>query len=191
MFQTNNTYAVTGTIQVERWVNGGAPSAINGPSPLSTTSWTHVVATYDGARLHLFLNDVEVASQTDSTVWIASKPHLGLGSNESANSWFFGGSMAANAIYQYALTAQQIANHYNAWQAAAKDYYVPIASGVQPPSVPGIRGGISAWTGEVYAGGGIGTPPSVGQLIVAGVQIGTQSYKYWMLDSQVVAKSGV
>jgi hypothetical protein len=91
-----------------------ATSDIAAATGLVTGSYTHVVATYDGAMLRLFFNGAQVATAA-STLLLPDIPNpfqIGEGNNRSA----FGGSIDEVAIYGAALPAARV----NAHDAAAR-----------------------------------------------------------------------
>ena len=61
------------------YVGGDRSSPGNAPVPLNT--WTHLTATYDGARLRLFVNGAEVSNQAVSGSMANSTGALRIGGN--------------------------------------------------------------------------------------------------------------
>jgi len=95
----------------------GTPSGTvfaNGNAALVAT-WTHVVGTYDGANLLIFVNGTQVGSATASGAVGASRPVYIAAFNFGPNPGdFWTGSLAHIALYPTALTAAQVAAHYAA-----------------------------------------------------------------------------
>jgi hypothetical protein len=95
----------------ERWVDGGDVMA-SGPE-IGNGAYSHVVATYDGAALTLYLNgsaqgtSVAKAPANDisATFFIGGNPRPYAG-------WI--GALDEIAVYPYALTPAQVAAHYRA-----------------------------------------------------------------------------
>lgn len=85
--------------------------------------WHHVVGTWDGqsdvavssSQFSLYVDGVE-ASAIDDNIGSATAPLSGLGGTQIAYSvWgYFNGLIDEVAIYNYALTAEQVQEHYNA-----------------------------------------------------------------------------
>jgi hypothetical protein len=78
-----------------------------GPSSVSTTTWTHLAVTYDGATLRLFVNGAQVATRTLTAPIAASTGALRIGGN-SVWTEFFRGRIDEVRIYNRALTAAEI-----------------------------------------------------------------------------------
>ena len=82
--------------------------------PPSSTEFTHVVATYDGAKstLVVYVNGTVVA--TDSTVNMLSDntESFGVGASESGGDAYFIGLIDEVAVYGYPLTEQQVVAHH-------------------------------------------------------------------------------
>lgn len=93
-------------------VNGGS-GAISS-SALSTTAWHHIVGTYDGTNTRLYVDGALVAGPTAGTYTPNDGTALYIGAQLGSSS-FFSGSLQEIALYPYALTAQQVTIHYNAF----------------------------------------------------------------------------
>lgn len=73
-------------------------------------SWYHVVGTYDGATLRLYLDGAEIASEADTRPAKAKTTPLFMGA-----AFGFGALRASVdevAIYEHALVASRIVAHY-------------------------------------------------------------------------------
>ncbi|MGK5082605.1 LamG-like jellyroll fold domain-containing protein [Bdellovibrionota bacterium FG-1] len=86
-------------------LNGGAVTLI-GPVPANNT-WSHVVATYDGAMMKIYVNGSSSWSTAYSTVVNSSNTPLVIGAHYSS-SYTFNGSIDDVAVFDYALNPQQI-----------------------------------------------------------------------------------
>jgi VCBS repeat-containing protein len=78
-----------------------------GPSSVSTTTWTHLAVTYDGAMLRLFVNGTQVATRALTAPITASTGALRIGGN-SVWTEFFQGRIDEVRIYNRALSAAEI-----------------------------------------------------------------------------------
>jgi hypothetical protein len=116
------------------WDNVAGPAA-------RMNEWTHLVATYDGTTKRFFVNGMEVGSSTAAFGPNDLSPlRIGGGASEGDGNYFFEGDVDEVAIYNKALTAEQIIVHYLASQKA------------QGPSL-----GISRAQGNVVLNWGAGT----------------------------------
>ena len=82
---------------------------------LGSTTWIHLVGTYDGANWKLYRNGVLVATQA-SGVGALPNNYTGWAIGSSGNGWSdpFSGQVDEVAVYDHALTANQVLGHYNA-----------------------------------------------------------------------------
>ena len=78
-----------------------------GPSALTTGAWTHLAVTYGGGTLRLYVNGVQVASQTGSGTIRTSTAALTIGGNNVWSEWF-AGLIDEVRIYNRALTQAEI-----------------------------------------------------------------------------------
>jgi hypothetical protein len=92
-----------------RLINSNASFA-NGVT-LAANSWSHVVATYDGTNMRLYVNGTLVAT-TASALTLANTTDALLVNGLAANGT--AGLMDEAAVYSSALSAQQVTEHYNA-----------------------------------------------------------------------------
>ncbi|MDP2896844.1 MAG: LamG domain-containing protein, partial [bacterium] len=87
-------------------------------SPLSIGQWYHVVGTYDGSDLRIYLNGALDINEDNPT---GSTPHSGpidtsnwplyIGRETTWDEWFHG-IIDEAAIYSRALSAEEILQHY-------------------------------------------------------------------------------
>ncbi|MDQ2826026.1 MAG: family 16 glycosylhydrolase [Actinomycetota bacterium] len=89
----------------------------------------HVVGTYDGATQRLFVNGAQVASAAFSGPMSVNTNRVVLGSWDTASE-YFSGTVDEVAIYAKALTAAQVANHFNQ------------GSATPPPPPPAYRAAV-------------------------------------------------
>jgi hypothetical protein len=100
-------------------INGVQRYIALGPA-LSPGSWYHVVATYNGSRMVLYVNGTNVGELAglSGAVTIGTAGVL-LGGHPSAGySYSFNGHVDDAAIYDYALTQAQVTRHYTLRRAA-------------------------------------------------------------------------
>ena len=111
-----NLYVKTGGGSLGFRINNG--TAYEQPVTLATDgSWTHVVATYDGANLHLYVNGVELGSGAAQTgALLDSNTDFQVGGNSTSNP-----NAAVNGvyddlrIYNVSLAPEQVQARYAAY----------------------------------------------------------------------------
>ena len=109
------TFHNTRGIAITRYGAGGNETASYSTGVVGTTY--HVVATYDGANLRLYVNGVirQTVAATRS-VGDNSMP-LTYGKASDFAGAYFGGRLDEVSIYNVALSATDVTNHYNAFRA--------------------------------------------------------------------------
>ncbi len=81
---------------------------------LPTTTWTHIVATYNGTTMTLYVNGTAVSTGSTRSIPSHTTPlKVGLGV-DGAGSHYFGGLIDEVAVYNSVLSAQQVTEHYDA-----------------------------------------------------------------------------
>jgi hypothetical protein len=75
-----------------------------------TTQWHYVAATKDGATVKLFVDGAEVTGAVTNQTMVDNTQALAIG--QSSGTAFFNGTIDEVALYNVALTAAQITNHY-------------------------------------------------------------------------------
>ena len=88
----------------------GVGAGITVSSGLSPAVWSHVVATYDGATMRLFVNGIQVGSKP-TAVPLAATGTLELGAGAGGMSGFLSGDLDEVALYDRAVTRSHIAAH--------------------------------------------------------------------------------
>ena len=94
--------------------NGTTQQDIYFTGLFSTTQWTHVVASYDGAVANVYLNGVLVGTAPYVASLAASGYPIAFGKNPAYNGDFFAGGIDECAVYQSALNAARVLAHYQA-----------------------------------------------------------------------------
>jgi hypothetical protein len=93
------------------YFNGGATQTtehgVEGPASLPLNTWTHLATTYDGSRLRLYVNGVEVASAAFTGSIATSGGAFRIGGN-SIWGEFFEGFIDEIRIYDRALEPAEI-----------------------------------------------------------------------------------
>ncbi len=98
----------SGGAYFERAVAGHAP--VTSPHPLPIGQYVHLVGTYDGATMTMYVDAVAVATRADSDVMPAYDVDMIIGDDLSGN--IFTGDIDEVAIYDHVLSADRIALHY-------------------------------------------------------------------------------
>lgn len=92
---------------------GGVPVVINVPSQFVANTVYHVVGTYDGSIIRLFVNGSQVGFQAQTGPIDASIKPLDIGAADSAGE-FFNGNIEEVAVYNYTLSPTKITAHRTA-----------------------------------------------------------------------------
>lgn len=100
-------------VSFDRWLNDAVDS-VNAASPLAQGRFSHVVATYDGTRLSVYI-DGELSSWEDTTKALMNVSNsFMVGASSLSNDFFFQGVLDEIAVYGTALSATQVRAHYDA-----------------------------------------------------------------------------
>ena|GEM_PF-1337074 len=106
---TNNTY------QIQSW-NGSAHgvSAVIPAGDLGGSNWVHLAGTYDGANWNLYRNGVLLASAADAVGAVSvTNENWAIGARGAGSSQFYSGFVDEVAIFNRALTSNEIAMAYS------------------------------------------------------------------------------
>jgi hypothetical protein len=106
-----------------RWRDGASDTA-QAPA-VGLGVWTHLVASYDGSTMRVYLNGVEQASLASTRQLLATNGALWIGRSESGGSFF--GDVDEVAVFDRALTQLEVREHFSgecvAIAAATGDTY--------------------------------------------------------------------
>ncbi|EIC29042.1 LamG domain-containing protein [Methylomicrobium album] len=89
------------------YLNDGDYHRVAGANRLPADTWSHLVATYDGANQRLYVNGVEVAQSPQTAMIRQSKGKLRIGGNSLGNEYFHG-YIDEVRIYNRALTPDEV-----------------------------------------------------------------------------------
>lgn len=92
----------------ERWNNNFTDDGL-GDTAVTTAQWLHVVGTFDGATMTLYVNGAQVMSKPTAIVVAANGVHLLWAQS-------FQGALDELAIYDHALPSARVQAHYQAAQ---------------------------------------------------------------------------
>jgi hypothetical protein len=92
-------------------VNAGGPYLFVTTTTVTTGSWQHLVGTYDGSKLVLYRNGVEVAQAPATGPISTTTVPLYIGAFDGTGS-FFDGRIDEVAVYGTALTSTEVLSHY-------------------------------------------------------------------------------
>jgi hypothetical protein len=87
-------------------------ASARGTSALPLNAWTHLAATYDGSRIRLYVNGVEVGSATASSALVTTSGALRIGGNTVWGE-YFRGRLDDIRIYNRVLSAGEIQQDMN------------------------------------------------------------------------------
>jgi hypothetical protein len=107
------TNAPANRVTVGRWDASGGSDMATSTTALAVGRWYHVVATYDGAQLKLYV-DGSLEATTASTRSVGATTNAIRLARLSYGGANYGGLLDEAAIYTTALSQQQVTEHYNA-----------------------------------------------------------------------------
>ncbi|HMC68188.1 MAG TPA: LamG-like jellyroll fold domain-containing protein, partial [Mycobacteriales bacterium] len=126
-----------------------ADVAVSTVAVADTTKWHYLVATKDGASVHLYVDGADVTGAVSNQAMVDNTEPLAIGQS-SSGAWF-NGTIDEVALYNVALTAAQVASQY----AAASPSVQP--ANTSPPTISG-----AALSGQIVSavpGSWSGTAP--------------------------------
>jgi hypothetical protein len=95
---------------IDFWVNDDAQDVWTDPIP--TTVWSHVVGTYDGSTIRIYLNGVLVDSFAYSSPLVHLIAPLRIGDAAGTGNYHWAGGIDDVAVYNTALSAATVADHF-------------------------------------------------------------------------------
>jgi hypothetical protein len=111
IYKGDDTYFLEG-IPAVGGTFGSTWDETSGPAALSVNTWTHLAGTYDGVMLRLYVNGIQVSSQTQTGNLATSSDPLQIG-GDSIYGQYFEGTIDEVRVYNVALTATQIQHDMN------------------------------------------------------------------------------
>ena len=98
----------------EFWVNSGADmSSIWSDAPATANTWYHLVGTFDGTKVLLYVNGVQASTTATTTYKAQTVNPLEIGQAQPGGNLYFPGRLEEAAVYGTALTAAQVQHHYS------------------------------------------------------------------------------
>ena len=96
------------------WTGNGSWEVLDGPA-VTLNQWTHLVASYDGATMRLYVNGALASSQGAGYLQNAVRPlRVASGNTDGAANFFLPGRVDEVAVYAGALSAARVSAHYAA-----------------------------------------------------------------------------
>ena len=128
VFSSSDTGQPSGLVSV-----GPVQDVVRGPNALTSSTWTHLATTYDGAVLRLYVNGSQVATRNVSGAMPNSSQPLQIGGHNVWSEWFQG-QLDDLRVYNRALSASEIVTDMNTPAEQAPP--APPAVDTQAPSLP-------------------------------------------------------
>ena len=114
-------------------------------------NWHHVVGTYDGAKVRLYVDGIQVGSGTEATVSIAyNDNNFYIGSYASGS--YFNGLIDEVRIYNRALSDQEIQEHYRNSKYYLASHFGPKTDCTQDPGSCMDYGLVGYWKFDEASG---------------------------------------
>lgn len=154
---TSNIYGLQftdGKLEMRTRGSDGVSIRSTAPSQAVVGQTYHVVGTVSGTTQRLYVNGVLVASTTTNGPLIANAQPLRIGTF-NGTSEFFNGRISEVAVYNRALSAAEVTEHYDAGQVVAPPADPPTANagadlaGVEPYTLVTLEGEDSGDLGTV------------------------------------------
>ena len=114
--------------------NGGVEEPVGNKYQLSLNTYYHVMLVHDATEYKLYVDGVEVSSNTTSPIATTSSQFLAIGGRPDGTDRCFAGRIGEVRIYTRALTAAQVFQNYN----STKSPYLNIPPNIAPKIGSGI-----------------------------------------------------
>lgn len=115
---------------------GGSNKQVTVSSGLAASTWAHIIGTYDGANVKLYLDGVEKAALAATGDLNTNTNALFIGAS-SAAAEFYKGTLDEFRVYRRALTADEVKKRYDDTKNGtrpANDYRAPLDAGLDLPA---------------------------------------------------------
>lgn len=93
-------------------LDGSSLTSITSTSVASASAYVHIVATYDGVQMSVYVNGASEATETASFSIAGASNDMVVGAEAGGGEDFFDGAMDEVAVYDHALTAARVTAHY-------------------------------------------------------------------------------
>ncbi len=96
---------------------GGITQLSTASSVISTSAWAQVVGTYTTGSRILYVNGVQVNSDTQTGTIATNSSGMSIGAyggNSGSNAYWYNGALSICRVYSQALTATQVLQNFNA-----------------------------------------------------------------------------
>jgi hypothetical protein len=90
-----------------------AYTSVSSSTPVSLNTWNHIVATYNGSQMKIYLNGKEIASKNQTGSINTNNEPVYIGTRTPVGNEAIDGQIDDVRIYNYALTAEQVKALYN------------------------------------------------------------------------------
>jgi prepilin-type N-terminal cleavage/methylation domain-containing protein len=121
----------------------GTEVILRSAGAVKLNAWTHVVATYDGTAMRLYVNGSPSGSLAYGGGIAATDAPLTFGASGGGGSQYFAGVLDSARIYDYALSAEQVQAHYQVARGVTASTLTLLSPNggetVYPGSTVGIR----------------------------------------------------
>jgi hypothetical protein len=93
-------------------LDGASQTTVTSMSVASASAYVHIVATYDGSQMSIYVNGASELTQTASFPIAGAMNDFVVGAEAGGAEAFFDGAMDEVAVYDHVLTPAQVSTHY-------------------------------------------------------------------------------
>ncbi|HEX5500901.1 MAG TPA: LamG domain-containing protein, partial [Thermomicrobiales bacterium] len=129
--------AASGRLGVERW-RDGKPDALTTPNPLAAGAVHHIVATYDGSSLRIYVDGAQAAEGAATRELLDEAYPFRIGARSDGVNGLVG-VLDEVAVYDQALSPDTIAAHFQAGAGVAPGSPVPAPPAAAPTAGPAVE----------------------------------------------------